>query len=94
MTELHPDQLQIVGLEADSYRERIEIRLESTALRDFGKNLIADNHDIMLKDGVRGPTRHEGSWIVVYRPHLEEYVEKVNTHISNLERQTRPNSFA
>lgn len=88
------EQLQIPGLEGDSYRESIEIKLESEALKSFGKNLIADNHDIMLKDGVRGPTRHEGSWIVVYRPHLEEYVEKVDLHISNLERQARPNSFS
>lgn len=79
------DQMQIPGLEGDSYRESIEIRLESDALKTFGKNLIRDNHDVMLKDEVRGRTRHEGSWIVVYRPHLEEYVEKVNTHISNLE---------
>lgn len=79
------DQMQIPGLEGDSYRESIEIRLESDALKTFGKNLIADNHDVMLKDEVRGKTRHEGSWIVVYRPHLEEYVEKVDTHISNLE---------
>lgn len=88
------DQMQIPGLEGDSYRERIEIRLESTALKEFGENIIKDNHDVMLLEDVRGPTRHEGSWIVVYRPHLEEYVEKVNTHISNLERQTRSNSFS
>lgn len=79
------EQLQIPGLEGDSYRESIEIRLESSALKEFGKNLIGDNFHEMLKDNIRGRTRHEGSWIVVYRPHLEEYVQKVDTHISNLE---------
>ena len=79
------EQLQIPGLEGDSYRESIEIRLESNALKTFGENIIKDNHYEMLSKGIRGPSRHEGSWIVVYRPHLEEYVEKVDTHISNLE---------
>ena len=88
------DQMQIPGLEGDSYRETIEIKLESEALKEFGKNLISDNHDVMLRPDVRGATRHEGSWIVVYRPHLEEYVEKVGTHLSNLEKKVHPNSFA
>lgn len=94
MSDLHPDQLQIEGLEADSYRESIVIKLESEALKTFGKNLIHDNWDEMLEDSVRGPSRHEGQWIVVYRPHLVEYVEKVDLHISNLESKARPNSFA
>ena len=86
-------QMQIPGLEGDSFREKIEIRLESNALKTFGENIIKDNHYEMLKSSVQGPTRDETKWIVVYRPHLEEYVEKVNTHISNLEDKARPNSF-
>jgi len=60
------------------YRVQVESKLEADQLKSIGQNLISDNWDTMLVQDGRGRTRHDGKWIVCYRPHLEEYVQRVD----------------
>jgi hypothetical protein len=66
------------------YRVQVESKLEADQLKMIGQNLISDNWDSMLQPDVRGKTRHNGKWIVCYRPHLEEYVLRVNHYLERV----------
>lgn len=75
-------QLQLDGLEdEDLPMDAWTRRLERNSLKDVGPRLTDRKwEDVMLRD-----TWSTDKWAVVYRPHLEEYVARVNLYMDRCE---------
>ncbi len=83
-------QLQFEGLEDEGIPMDVWARrLERESLKSTGPHLTKGHwEDVMLIPQYR----ESGNWVVVFRPHLEEYIERVNLYMDRTEATIRATS--
>jgi len=83
-------QLQFEGLEDEGIPMDVWARkLERDSLKGTGSRLGGQHwEDVMLIPQYR----ESGKWVVVFRPHLEEYIERVNLYMDRTEATIRATS--
>ena len=83
-------QLQLPGLEDEAIPMDVWSRkLERDSLKAAGSQLGAKNWESVM---LRPNYQESGKWAVVFRPHLEEFIERVNLYMDRTEATIRATS--